>query len=470
MRKYTLLVFWMGLLSAQLAIAQMTITVQSVPEHYTPMFDDLYLAGNFNNWSAGDPAYRLTRQPNGNFTITLNLQQGQVYEGKFTRGSWATVESTGNGNFLPNRVFTFQNGANLNLDIAGFEDLTGGNTGTGYTLILDSDFNMPQLNRTRRVWVYLPPDYYTTNHDYPVLYMHDGQNLFDAAFSFAGEWGIDESMQQLVADGYPSAIVVGIDNGGATRIDEYSYWVNQQYGGGQGDEYMDFVVNQLKPFMDNNFRTMPGRATTALMGSSLGGLISYYGGLQYQQTFSKLGLFSPSFWFSPQTFTFPQQVGHQAPFRVYFMAGTTESPDMVPDMQTVYNAMISNGFSPSELNFQTRVDGQHSEWFWRREFPDAYIWLFQDLMTGTSSPTNLPCQFSVYPNPTRDGEMHVKWEQADVKVLSISVTDLMGREVYRNREIPDAIDVSNWGSGLYWLSVQTETSRSTARVLVGHGN
>ena len=100
--------------------------------------------------------------------------------------------------------------------------------------VLDTAFAMPQLKRTRRVWVYLPPDYATSERRYPVLYMHDGQNLFDAATSYAGEWGIDETLDSLHAAGDPGVIVVGIDNGGERRLDEYSPWRNERHGGGEG--------------------------------------------------------------------------------------------------------------------------------------------------------------------------------------------------------------------------------------------
>ena len=89
-------------------------------------------------------------------------------------------------------------------------------------------------------------------------------------------------------------IVVGIDNGGADRLNEYSPWVNAQYGGGQGDEYIEFLVSTLKPYIDANYRTLPGRNTTGIMGSSMGGLISMYGFSERQDIFAKAGMFSPA--------------------------------------------------------------------------------------------------------------------------------------------------------------------------------
>ena len=134
--------------------------------------------------------------------------------------------------------------------------------------------------------------------------MHDSQNLFDNYYSFAGEWGIDETLNSLFNAGDYGCIVVGVDNGGVERINEYSPWVNASYGGGDGDKYARFIVETLKPYIDQNYRTSPEREKTGIMGSSMGGLISFYIGLKYQEVFSKIGIFSPSFWFSKECYSF----------------------------------------------------------------------------------------------------------------------------------------------------------------------
>lgn len=124
--------------------------------------------------------------------------------------------------------------------------------------------------------------------------MHDGQNVFETATSFSGEWEVDESLNALHENGDYGCIVVAIDNGGAFRLDEYSPWINTQFGEGQGDDYMQFIINTLKPDIDNSYRTKPERDYTGIMGSSMGGLISMYGGMEYNSVFSKIGAFSPS--------------------------------------------------------------------------------------------------------------------------------------------------------------------------------
>src|SRR5215212_12069243 len=113
----------------------------------------------------------------------------------------------------------------------------------------------PELGNQRDILVYLPPAYDFSQQRYPVIYMHDGQNLFDEATSYNGEWQVDETMEALSQAGYP-AIVVGIPNLGARRIEEYNPFPDPQHGVGQGQAYLAFVVETLKPLIDQEFRTL----------------------------------------------------------------------------------------------------------------------------------------------------------------------------------------------------------------------
>jgi len=408
------------------ANAQLTINVTSIPFN-TPPGANIYVVGNFNNWAPGD-ATKILAHNGAQYSITLNPAPGTV-EFKFTRGSWATVEGNATGGVIPNRTTSYTGSPKtINLTILSWEDQGVGGNGTAApnVVIMDDDFYIPQLNRNRRIWLYLPPDYQTTTKKYPVLYMHDGQNLFDVNTSFSGEWEVDESLNELFQNGDYGCIVVGIDNGGVYRLDEYSPWVNPQYGGGQGDDYVDFMVNTLKPYIDANYRTLPGRQTTGTMGSSMGGLISMYAFSERQDVFSKAGIFSPAFWFagnSPANHvaTHPKQ----GPARVYFLAGGEEPDYVEQDMQQVANAMTTAGFSANEKHFLVPSDGQHSEWFWAREFPDAYVWLFQNAITGTTGGGKKE-PLEIFPNPAGDwvrlsgvdpdGKLQIRVIGADGKV------------------------------------------------------
>ena len=381
-------------------LAQLHIIVESVSSN-TPYESKIYIAGDFNGWASGSADYQLLANELGALEVQLSIDPGPI-QFKFTRGDWDTVEGNTEGGFRPNRNYNYPGGIDtLRLAIDGWEGQDpGGAGGTASTnvSILSEEFYIPQLDRKRRIWLYLPPDYAVSTKRYPVLYMHDGQNLFDRTSSFSGEWEVDESLNRLFAEGDPGIIVVGVDNGGATRIDEYTPWANPEYGGGQGESYVDFIVETLKPFIDENYRTKPEQASTGIMGSSLGGLISLFGAMEYQETFGKVGVFSPSLWFSNSAYVHVSEQGKQYDMKFYLLAGEQESATMANDLIALYNNLQEAGFQTDELQLFLPVDGQHSEWFWAREFPQAYLWLFAD-ETPTVVPGKVIPSVKLSPNP-----------------------------------------------------------------------
>lgn len=362
-----------------LTFGQVTIKINQIPTN-TPQNAAIYMPSSANTWNAAGSV--LQNSGNGQYQIIIPESSGTVSY-KFTRGTWASVEGSATGNYLPNRSFTF-NGTpqTLNLTIQSWEDLsTTASTAASNVSILSTSFFMPQLNKNRKIWLYLPPDYATSTKNYPVLYMHDGQNLFDNATSFSGEWQVDETLNTLFQQGNYGAIVVGIDNGGADRLNEYSPWNNPSYGGGQGDLFAQFVALTLKPYIDANYRTKPAAEFTAVLGSSMGGLISSYISAKYPSIFQKVGNFSPAFWFAKTPLLNYINTNNQnySNSRMYFVAGTTEDADMVPDSNEIKNAFQSKLLSTS--NTITKYDsyGTHSENYWRGEFAAAYLWLFQNV-------------------------------------------------------------------------------------------
>ena len=271
---------------ASAVFGQLTIRLTDIPAN-TPPADDIYIAGDFNGWDPGNSAYILDNLAGEVFEISLALSPGTL-KFKFTRGSWDTVEGNAGGGFLPDRTYDYAGGLDtLELQILSWEGGVTNSTAAPNVSVIAQDFYMPQLGRTRRIWLYLPPDYENSGKNYPVLYMQDGQNVFDAATSFSGEWQVDEALNRLFEDGDEGVIVVAIDNGGVSRLDEYTPWANPTYGGGGGDAYVNFIVETLKPYVDEHYRTKSGREFTGIMGSSLGGLISLYAAIEHQDVFSK---------------------------------------------------------------------------------------------------------------------------------------------------------------------------------------
>jgi len=436
--------------------AQLTIQLTSIPEN-TPDTAVIFAAGDFNGWQPGDDNYAFTTYENGTYDLTFEPMLGQL-EFKITRGSWESVEGNADGNFRPNRTHTYEGGLDtLTITIESWEDLRGGSaesTAAENVQVLDEDFYIPQLNRNRRIWLYLPPDYATSDKRYPVLYMHDGQNLFDAVTSFSGEWQVDESLNTLFSEGDPGVIVVGIDNGGDYRLDEYSPWTIIYDGftfGGEGDQYVKFIIETLKPFIDENYRTFGDRNTTGIMGSSMGGLISLYAALEYPNYFGKVGVFSPSLPIFQQAFEFAESKTKEKEAKFYLLAGEQESEQMVPDLNRMYQILLANEFSEEEVLKITHFDGQHAEWYWAREFPTAYQWLFGELTTNASSNAELP-DVHLIPNPA-DSVLYLE-TQTHYERLSAEIYSTEGRLVQTIQPVRNnAISVSNLKKGLYVVRI-----------------
>jgi len=378
------------------ARAQATLRLTRVPAP-TPAGATIYVAGTFNNWDPGALAWRLTAQPGGAWAITLPATVRGPIEFKFTLGSWETGETDSAGHDAPNRLFTVPDtgAATYSGAVAGWRNgsprAPAKHSATRSVSILDTAFAIPQLGRTRRVWIYLPPGYQRSQRRYPVLYMHDGQNLFDAATSFAGEWGVDETLDSLHARGDGETIVVGVDNGGTHRLDEYSPWRNGRFGGGEGDAYVDFLVHTLKPYVDAHYRTLPDRLHTGIAGSSMGGLISLYAGLEYPEVYGRIGVFSPAFWVAPQVYAFARHSSPLPGTRIYLVTGGREgnTPEqVVRDARAMADTLRAAGFVlGTDLSAAVRPEGTHSEGFWRREFPAAYRWLSRPAAPARPAPT-----------------------------------------------------------------------------------
>jgi predicted alpha/beta superfamily hydrolase len=253
--------------------------------------------------------------------------------------------------------------------------------------VLAQPLAMPGLGRERTLRLYLPPSYEANPaRRYPVLYMHDAQNLFDDRTSFAGEWGVDETLDDFAATRGFEAIVVGIDNGGTERIRELAPWTNPKYGAAQGERYMAFVVDTVKPWIDAHYRTQPGRESTAIMGSSMGGLISHYALLRYPQVFGKAAIFSPSYWFTGDVYA--QTAAHPWPAgtKTFFYIGGREDAESVPDVERMVALLRTQPRVPGDITVRIDPRGEHDERAWRAQFPHAVAWLFDLPVPGAAAP------------------------------------------------------------------------------------
>jgi predicted alpha/beta superfamily hydrolase len=280
------------------------------------------------------------------------------------------------------RVLILPANATVQLDIEEWADRFPAkpkvSTASKNVKIIDTAFLIPQLKRTRRVWIYLPQGYNSSQQSrYSVIYMHDGQNVFDDATAYSGEWGVDEFLDTVFLR---SSIIVAVDHGGNNRLTEYNPYDNERFGQGEGDLYVDFLVKTLKPYIDKNYRTLKDKKNTGIAGSSMGGLISLYAVLKYPKVFGKVGVFSPAFWISgTRIFDDIRKKGKKVNSKIYFYGGKQEGETMIPDMLKAFEAL--NTVSKSKMTTVIRDEGRHSESTWRREFPSFYAWINYDRVT-----------------------------------------------------------------------------------------
>lgn len=241
------------------------------------------------------------------------------------------------------------------------------------------NFSSTVLGNSRGIYVYLPPTYLeNSSARMPVVYMHDGQNLFDPSVAFGGvTWRVPETMDAAANDGrFREAIVIGVNNAGGSRIDEYTPTDDPMYGGGKGDLYLRFLIEELKPRVDAELRTKSGREDTVLIGSSLGGLISSYAGVKRADVFANIGAMSPSVWWDGRVLlTTVSQSPATRPTRVYVDSGDSgPSNDGVTDTRELVSAYRALGYTDG-LKHVEQAGATHTESAWASRLPGALEFL-----------------------------------------------------------------------------------------------
>jgi alpha-glucosidase len=332
------------------------------------------------------------------------------------RGSWETEELDLKGDKIENRTYTCigePETVYISIQNWGPMDSMVLSTAQENVEILSEAFKISQLDRDRKIWVYLPPNYNNSQEHYPVLYMHDAQNLFDAKTAYASEWNVDETLNSLFYETGFQMIVVGIENGGEKRLNEYSPWKNEKYGEAEGEAYVDFIVENLKPHIDKTFRTQTDSENTAIMGSSMGGLISFYATLNYPNVFGKAGIYSPSLWFSNQSYEFAKQQSKLDSTKMFFLVGDNESDTMVSDMQKLTELMVASGFEPENITQMVVEGGQHNEKLWRDNFEETIAWLFPEAKKERAFKSLRQTDLGLNIEVT-DGQYHIKFYSSEI--------------------------------------------------------
>lgn len=252
---------------------------------------------------------------------------------------------------------------------------------TGHFEILH-DFRSRALGGARRVSIYLPPGYHASSERYPVLYLQDGQNLFDPARAFVPgqDWQLDETAQALIEGGLMEPLVmVGIDHGGADRMDEYTPTCDaRRQAGGRLEAYRAMLTDELKPWIDRHLRTRPEAASTGLGGSSLGGLATLAIGLARPDVFGRLAVMSPSLWWDRRCVLDQARAIETRPAtRVWLDAGTDEGPGTLHHVRILKNILLARGWRlRDDLHYREVAGGRHTEADWARRAGDMLRVLF----------------------------------------------------------------------------------------------
>lgn len=366
------------------AIGEETVPVTfraQVPET-TPPASEIYIAGDFQGWNPGSPAHRLKRASDGIYTITIPLKPGARVQFKFTRGHWGVVEKGLRGEEIANRVLSVEGGGIHHFTVAGWANTAAsGPTITGDVRRID----VPGFLGGRRGWVYLPPGYDDEpGRRYPVLYMLDGQNVFDQETSFAGEWEVDETCERLISAGeIDPIIVVGIANGETARAHEYTPWPNPARGnvGGGADVHLDAITQTLVPFINREYRTMPAAEHTAFAGSSLGGLMAAYAACTRPDDFGLCAGLSPSVGWADYGLLSKVAASPSPTAKIYLDMGTLEGggfddanrngiDDHIDDLRRLRDALVARGCLPGRDILMVEDEGaNHHESFWAERVP-----------------------------------------------------------------------------------------------------
>jgi len=340
--------------------------IQTDTNHY-------YLSGNINNWNPGELAFRFMSNQ-GKLIIEIPFTDSIALQYKITRGNWSEVEVDKDGNQISNRSVITKKDTVIYVNVNNWADkISKKHTASPNVQILSDSFRMNAIASSAKIWIYLPASYQHSKKRYPVIYMQDGQNLFDkATTAFGTEWEVDETMDSLVSKGDREYIIVGIGSGDE-RLHEYLPYQSKTLGEAKGKEYAEFITKQLVPYIDSHYRTVKGAVGRSVAGSSMGALISLYCLMEYPAIFSAAGVFSCSF----QVIDDFQHVLYKDPgknkLKVFLYAGEKETKTLVEYTELMKKELQKNkNISVKTLYIK---DGEHSEYYWQKPFLEFVLWL-----------------------------------------------------------------------------------------------
>lgn len=250
------------------------------------------------------------------------------------------------------------------------------------SLVRHEAFRSVFLAGDRGITVYLPPGYErAAERRYPVMYLHDGQNLFDpeAAYAKGQHWRVSETVTALIESGrLPPLLVVGIDHAGPERLFEYTPSHDRRRGGGGADDHARFLLDEVKPFIDGKYRTVPDAAATGLGGSSLGGLVSLYVALKHPRAFSRIAVLSPSVWWDRRVILRHVRDARPKPqLRIWLDIGTREGRAHVENTRLLRAGLLQSGWTEGgDLHYEEVAGATHNESAWAERLGRVLVFLF----------------------------------------------------------------------------------------------
>ena len=354
---------------------QLNIILTTDEDDFRPVF----ISGNFNSWVTQDTNFEMEKIGEGmyHFKFPFDFQYPETMLFKFTKGDWSEVEIDKYGNRTENREYQQKTGVlKQHVDKWRKNWLPFKPNFLPKVQLISEDFEMPQLKTKRKVWALLPFDYQTATENYPVLYLQDAQNLFNENAKY-GNWEIDKKLAVMSEYNIGKIIVIAVEHAEKNRIKEYNVG-KTVLGVGTGKQYIRFLTDTLKPFIDSKFRTKPEREFTGIGGSSMGGLVSIFSGLMYPEVYGKLMIFSPSLWVIPKMNFTSLDFFEPNDTKIYLYAGGDESATMIEHVKKFKKNMIKNEFVADKMKIKLSINlqGKHNEIYWSDEFPKAIEWLF----------------------------------------------------------------------------------------------
>lgn len=349
---------------------------------------ELYLAGSLpvlGNWAPD--GLLLKRQADGTYQGTFEVLPQTAVQFKVTRGRWQNVERDAEGRDIANRQFVAKpqpdgQPQRIEIQVSAWASESTRVESTVVGNLIQHEFRSEKLGNSRTIAVWLPPDYDKSDGRYPVLYLQDGQNVFDrATAAFGNEWQVDETATELIEKGEIRPLIVVAVGNTSDRIDEYTMTVDARMNaGGAGRLYISFLTDELIPWIDNTYRTESGRDATWIGGSSLGGLISLHACLERPDVFSGCLAFSPSLaWDREQIFAVISATNRwPANTKLWLSMGTLEGGSAESQAANTRRTarlaelLETQGLQP-EVNFWYRSieNARHDEPAWSKQFPEA---------------------------------------------------------------------------------------------------